>query len=323
MQLSVIIPVYNVEKYVARAISSILQNGLDQADYEIVVVDDESPDASLSIVRDLAVSHPQIKIISQKNKGLGGARNTGIRNASGSYVLFLDADDWINPGMLRNIVDHIAKKGLDILEFGAAGVDPDGKTVFTNAMTSHGKDYNGLEYVKRYRYMWSACNKIYNANFLKQNELYFEEHIYSEDFEFFTRVMPKVAKMEAIDLVVAGFYQSADSITRNNDPGKKQKLYTDLITIIDKLKTALHSADSVAQKDFYLEHAGILVTTLFFQFVKNGESFATAMQYRNLLRAKGLFMTSHRISPFSKDIFRRIFVRHFFMLRLLMRFRKQ
>ncbi|MDP3313044.1 glycosyltransferase family 2 protein [Lutibacter sp.] len=88
MLLSVIIPVYNVEKYIEKCILSVIDSNMQIEDYEIIVVDDGSHDKSVSIVRNNMLSFPQIKLISQKNKGLGGARNTGVLHASGDYVLF-------------------------------------------------------------------------------------------------------------------------------------------------------------------------------------------------------------------------------------------
>ena len=82
-KLSVIIPVYNVEAYVEKCIQSIKQNGLEESQYEIIVVDDESPDKSVELIRNTFPNDPGITIISQKNKGLGGARNTGIKAAQG------------------------------------------------------------------------------------------------------------------------------------------------------------------------------------------------------------------------------------------------
>ena len=117
MLLSVIIPVYNVEKYIEKCILSVVNNNLQINEYEIIVIDDESPDNSVSIVRSMLKIHPQIKLISQKNKGLGGARNTGVLNASGEYVLFLDADDYLKENALKNVITFASENKLDILGY--------------------------------------------------------------------------------------------------------------------------------------------------------------------------------------------------------------
>ena len=83
MKLSVIIPVYNVEKYIEKCILSVINNDLELIEYEIIVVDDESPDGSVIIIKKMQKRYPQVKLFRQNNLGLGGARNTGIKNASG------------------------------------------------------------------------------------------------------------------------------------------------------------------------------------------------------------------------------------------------
>ncbi len=319
-KLSVIIPVYNVAQYVEKCLRSVLDNDLAQQDIEIIVVDDQSPDHSVEIVRDIARDHPNITVISQKNKGLGGARNTGIVHATGAYILFLDADDWINPGMLSKTVHHVLNTQVDVLEFGAEGITPDGTITYRNAISSNGTNYSGVVYALRFHYMWSACNKLYRTAFLKENELYFMEQIYFEDLEFFTRMIPKVQQMQAVDDIVASFYQSGDSITRHNSDAKKQKAYRDIVTIIERLHGQLVKVDrqQTGQRQFYLQYLGILVVTLFYQFVKNRERAALADTYRTELRQGGMYYVDHRIVPAQKDVFRRIFLKNFWLLRILL-----
>ena len=129
IQLSIIIPMYNVEKYIHKCIHSVVQNNLKRDDFEIIIVDDESPDNSLSIATEIAKEFDNITIISQKNKGLGGARNTGIQNAKGKYVLFLDSDDFYTPNSLETILKIAFDNELEILEFGAIVVDSTNKII--------------------------------------------------------------------------------------------------------------------------------------------------------------------------------------------------
>ena len=101
--VSVIVPVYNVENYIAQTIDSVLQQ--TYTNFEILVIDDESPDRSVAIIREF--DDPRIKIISQENRGLAGARNTGIRHAQGDYLAFLDSDDLWLPDKLARHVKHL------------------------------------------------------------------------------------------------------------------------------------------------------------------------------------------------------------------------
>ncbi|GEP50380.1 hypothetical protein FNO01nite_10520 [Flavobacterium noncentrifugens] len=319
-KLSVIIPVYNVERYIEKCIGSVLNNDLAENDFEIIVVNDETPDNSLAIVESIAAKHANIIVISQQNKGLGGARNTGIKNATGEYILFLDADDWINPGMLSKTLSEARNAQVDMLEFGAEGITPDGKITYHNSLSSEGKSCNGFDYTQHYNYMWSACNKLYRTQFLKDNALYFMEHIYFEDLEFFTRLIPKASKIQAIPEIVASFYQSGDSITRNTSTAKKQKAYRDIVTIAQNLHDHYIKIDHSKKNEqgFYLQYLGILVVTLFFQFFKNSESFELAKAYRKELQDKDLYYIGHKIIPSHKDWFRRIFLKNFMLFRILL-----
>ncbi|HEY9298747.1 MAG TPA: glycosyltransferase family 2 protein, partial [Phormidium sp.] len=102
-QASVIIPVYNVQKYIAAAVQSVLDQTYEN--FELLIVDDGSPDCSVEVCQQF--TDPRIKIIRQKNRGLAGARNTGIRHAQGEYLAFLDGDDFWEPEMLAKNIAHL------------------------------------------------------------------------------------------------------------------------------------------------------------------------------------------------------------------------
>lgn len=101
--VSVIVPTYNVEKYISSAVLSVLNQTYEN--FELLIIDDGSPDRSVEICQQF--TDPRIKIISQKNRGLAGARNTGIRHAQGEYLAFLDGDDFWEPEMLAKNVAHL------------------------------------------------------------------------------------------------------------------------------------------------------------------------------------------------------------------------
>ena len=102
--LSIIIPVYNVEKYLAQCLDSVLYP--DMPEYEIVCVNDGSTDSSPAILSQYAAKYPgQIRIVNRPNGGLGAASNTGIENALGKYITFLDSDDYYAPGAVAEMLD--------------------------------------------------------------------------------------------------------------------------------------------------------------------------------------------------------------------------
>lgn len=99
VEISVIIPLYNGEKYIKRCYESIINQDFDK-EVEIIFVDDGSSDNSLKILNELKKNNPKITVISQQNKNVGGARNTGLKIAKGKYVSFIDIDDFISSDFL-------------------------------------------------------------------------------------------------------------------------------------------------------------------------------------------------------------------------------
>jgi glycosyltransferase involved in cell wall biosynthesis len=320
MKLSVIIPIYNVEKYIEKCIKSLLDNDLGFSEYEIIVVDDESPDNSLNIVKELANQYSNIKIISQKNKGLGGARNTGISNSSGEYLLFLDSDDWYLNNTLKNLISIADKYNLEILEFAAQGITSNGGISFHFFNSTNKNVLSGVAYYNTIRYLNSACNKLYKRNFLVNNNLFFLEKIFIEDFEFNTRVFFKAKRVMATDYLVAQFLQSENSITRNNDISKKEKVINDFIQIIqitnDLYLKEVNSKDREL-KLFFEERISFLVTTLFFQLLKYKTSYTYKKKIKKQLEQKGLLFTDIIIYDKNKDLFRKIIIKNFFLFKIV------
>lgn len=320
MKLSVIIPVYNVEKYIEKCINSLLDNDLEVSEYEIVVVDDASPDGSLSIVQEIAKRHSNIKIISQENKGLGGARNSGILISKGDYLLFLDSDDWYLNNTLNTLISIADTNELEILEFAAQGILPNGKIAFHYQNSTNENILSGVDYYNSIRYLNSACNKLYKRSFLVDNNFFFLERIYIEDFEFNTRAFYKAKRVMATDSLVAQFLQSENSITRNNDFSKKEKVVNDFIKIIQITKdlylSSINNIDG-ATKLFFQERLSFLVATLFFQLLKYKVSFSNMKKVKIQLESKGIYYVDFKILDRKKDIFRRIIIKNFFLFKFL------
>jgi glycosyltransferase involved in cell wall biosynthesis len=315
MKLSVIIPMYNVEQYLEKCVSSVCEQDFLEDDFELILVDDESPDNSLAVAITLSTNIKNIKIISQKNKGLGGARNTGILNATGVYLLFLDSDDWLLPNVLRELVEQAYKDNLDVLEFAAQGISKNGKVLYH--VTNKSKLFNsGYEYYNSVRYMHSACNKLYKTSFLIENNLLFLENIYIEDFEFNTRVLQKVKKIKATNHLVARFLQSDNSITRTTDHVKKNKMVLDIIQVI-KITDRLYKNQKNTKESqlFYLERLNFLIATLFYQLIKNKATYKEIIDLKLKLQDNEIFYINHKIFDFRKNLLRIIFLKNIWIFK--------
>ena len=129
MKYSIIVPVYNVEQFLETCIESILHQNF--IDYEIIAVNDGSTDGSKEILEDYLKKTERLKVIHQRNKGLGGARNTGIQTATGDYLLLLDSDDYLEMNALETLATYLDKYNLDILAFDCNKVDIEGNIIET------------------------------------------------------------------------------------------------------------------------------------------------------------------------------------------------
>lgn len=124
--ISIIIPVYNAEKELKKCVESILRQ--TQKNIEIILIDDGSADASLSICQKYAVGDCRVKVVHQKNAGVSAARNAGIEVANGQYIGFVDSDDWIEPQMYERLLSEAERTGSDVVMCDATTVYDDGRT---------------------------------------------------------------------------------------------------------------------------------------------------------------------------------------------------
>lgn len=318
-KISIIIPMYNVAQYLKKCIDSVYAQGLQDSDFEVVIIDDESLDDSLDKAKKLTLEKKNVIIISQKNKGLGGARNTGIEYATGTYVLFLDSDDFLLPNKLKNIIKVAKENDLDVLEFGAKGIDKNGNIVYSISVCSENMVFNGIEYYRKFRYMDSACNKLYKRDFLNKNNLRFVEKIYVEDYEFNTRVFAIAQKVMAIPTIVSHFLQSTNSITRNNHPEKLKKMKQDIIEVIKQIENQKNNS-SIEKHDFYNQRLSFLTATLFYQLFKNKASYNDFVDLKSQLTNDKMLFFNYPIYDKKKNYFRLIILKNFFLIKWITKY---
>lgn len=306
-ELSIIIPIYNVEKYIRSCLDSVYRQNIDHNHFEVVVIDDESPDNSRFIVEEYAKDKDNIIIISQKNKGLGGARNTGIEQAQGKYLLFLDSDDYYLDNTLGMLINQCVQLSVDVLEFGAQGVNEDGKITYSKIFTNSGI-YSGVDYYSKTNCMDSACNKIYLREFLISHNLFFLERIYIEDYEFNTRVFLKAKRFASTSLLVACFFQNQSSITRNTDRSKRLKLRLDLITVMEHIKSLTYDFDDKRSISLIEERLTFLNVSLFYQLFKDKCKLFEYKEVKNKLYKLDLIYLNHPLKNKKKNLFRSVFL---------------
>ena len=185
MKFSIIIPVYNVEKYIERCLLSILKQ--DYSDYEIIVVDDGSKDRSGAICDKFAQKYENITVIHIPNSGVSNARNTALAKARGEYVWFIDSDDYIETNALEIIESHIEKyDNMDLLIFDAIVVNEEGREL--GRITCNLPCGQSMKFETHKNFVFantSLWNRIYRTEIIRNNQLLFEHNItIAEDLLF-------------------------------------------------------------------------------------------------------------------------------------------
>lgn len=187
--ISIIMPMYNVEKYVGDAIRSVIAQ--TWKDFELIVIDDGSTDNSQFAARLAIGQDPRVRLISQPNKGLGAARNHGLEMARGSYIYFLDSDDLLTPEALKVCMDQIIGPGLDFVTFSGKTFSdfPDLQAKFPQySRPNILEPINGRDLLLRHHgsgaYYSSVCLYIFSRSLIEPMRLRFDEGFLHEDEGF-------------------------------------------------------------------------------------------------------------------------------------------
>lgn len=242
MKLTIIVPVYNVEAFLNKCIDSLLDQDFSSAEYEIILVDDGSTDASVQICDEYAEAHDNVRVVHQINGGLSAARNTGIRMAKGEYVQFVDSDDYLNAQVLRRIIEFAQSENLDILRINYQNVDAAGRIFEPNKYSKPFVDYSeevcdGLTFLnERLGFACYAVQFVVRTTLLQQEGNGFKEGILFEDLEWAPRILLQAARVASSKTMVYNYLFRKGSITRGVDLGKKEKVVNNKLYLVGLLK---------------------------------------------------------------------------------------
>ena len=243
LNLSIIIPVYNVEVYLQRCVESVENQDIPHSDYEVVLVNDGSTDRSAEICSALVEKYANIKLISKENGGLSSARNAGLEVAKGEYVMFVDSDDYIYPNVLKCLLDCCKTNNLDVCHFYYNVADTNDKTTRAVSPFGYNKVLSGEEVFNCYM-IGSACANIVRSSILRDHDLQFCVGIIHEDVEFMTRLLCYVNRLMVVDMDVYHYTFNPNSLWRAMRPEKKRQ------ELLDSLKVCeLQQQFASTQKD--------------------------------------------------------------------------
>lgn len=290
-RLSILVPVYNVERYLSKCVDSLLNQDLSSDEYEIILVDDGSLDRCSDICDEYASSYANIKVVHRENGGLSVARNSGFGVAQGKYIQFVDSDDYLEPNVLKTLVEKMENDNLDVLRFNYQNINEKYEVFEPNKISKPFVDYkdeicDGLTFLTER--LGTAC---YAVQFIIRRELFdncrFKEGIYFEDVEWTPRVLLKAKRVTSTDLMVYNYLMRTGSITKSVEERKKRKVLSDKLLLINSLKEQMCVLDD--KRWFEGMIAQTAVSILVYLSVNFYES---RKQYIDLLNEKKIFPLS-------------------------------
>jgi len=274
MKISVIIPVYNKEKYIKKCLESLINQTLTEI--EIICINDGSTDDSLRIIEEYSKQDSRIKVFSQENKGPGHARNQGLKYSKGEYIAFIDADDWIEIDSLELLYDNAKKYDSELVFFNAIEHLPNNQL---NKRTYFPEDIEGVFNYKNKKDIVMnnfliVCTKLHKFSFLKENDIQFSDSELFEDVFFHIKSTINAEKITYVNKYFYN-YRRTEKNTRQSDSIKSNKSFIFLDTIneiklllieknayeilednfikfkLTELNNLFNNVDTLYKKDFY------------------------------------------------------------------------
>ena len=269
-RLSIIVPMYNSKAYLPKCIGSLLHQDIPFDDYEIILVNDGSPDGSKNVAEDYASRFSNITVLSQENKGTSGARNTGIRHACGKYVYFVDPDDYILENSLRCVLDQMDAESLDVLRFAYTEVDENyqpTKSCKHPEMPDYSPEImDGCTFMAQRLgvacYVWTY---IFRTSIIVDNGIFFIEGDYFDDTPWLPKVMRKARRVNSLDIKRHFYLIRSNSLVQAvNEKAIQKKISGEqfLIEELGKQKKECNNANAAKWYDMMIAHCVVTLLNL-------------------------------------------------------------
>lgn len=304
MKLSIVIPVYNVEPFIRGTLDSIYKQGVDESLFEVIVVNDGTPDNSMAIVEMFADAHTNLAIINQKNQGLSAARNAGMKLALGDYVWFVDSDDTITDGSLLKIMCLLSEySDIEIFCFD-----------YNEIKNKQIKNVISIFTKKSYSCYYNHCDSgyfynrklpiglvqrfLFSHDFLIKFNLEFTSGIYHEDLDFLVRCYVRATKVLPLNYKIYNYnLRESGSITTTFN----MKRFEDMLSIVRNFRKLSQNANNNNGVTIYENGIFSLCNELLLS------SYSGQSEYRRFLKTfkvelKGYLLTSY-LKSLSKNSF--------------------
>lgn len=277
--LSIIIPCYNVEKYVYACLESCIKQKIEPASYELIVINDGSTDNTIMVVDQFCSLYAdvEVRIVNQANKGLSGARNAGLSAARGEYILFLDSDDTLVENTIQDILSEAKGANLDMMWFQHMLVDEIGNTL---ELPERDRKENVSQFVQSgkefllhdFNHSCMVCMFIFKRKFLISNQIIFTEGLYLEDVIFTLTCLKYCERIKYMPVCAYKYLMRSDSIMR--DPKKISKRAYDAMIVADKLMDVYRDDNNPKTVDWVKDFANSIIQYNLRRLVKNADKEA-------------------------------------------------
>lgn len=316
VKVSVIVPVYNVEKYLDVCLDSLINQTFE--DFEIICINDGSTDSCLNILRQYAKLDSRIKIFSQKNLGLSAARNAGMKQAKGEYITFVDSDDFLSPVAIERMCKNISENDSDFMFSYACQIQPQGFSLWElpnkKDFTAHiktpvfcEKDLDAEFYLKM---LFSAWAKMYKKSFIQNFS--FPEGLIFGDLPFFAQCWLNAEKI-SYDLEPLYFYRkSSSAIWQFIDIFEINRLVTNIFKEAgkyEKYKTILLVSQMESSLVRALETSGTTKREMFNLIQKTYGNIDFSSYDMEILKRKNIYYAYQKILNKSYRDFRQFEIR--------------
>lgn len=295
MKFSIIVPIYNVEKYLKKCLESI--KAQTYLNYEVLLIDDGSLDGSSDIAKGFSLNNKKFHYYHKANGGLSDARNYGLSLANGDYILFVDSDDFIEKDLLSELAPF-ADKEVDVIKFLFQKVDENNKIIYKEPI--YGDQSVAYErYVRIHPLIEPAWSYAYRKRFLIANNLQYEKGRIHEDYGLTSYALALADRINSIPYHGYNYLvRSSDSIT--TDPSKLKKRMDDIIFFYDQSLERASQINEVKKRKAYLDR----MSTGVFGIAKvlNGEdlnNFLIAIKKRKVYQNLAIYSPRSLIKYFT------------------------
>lgn len=320
IKLSIIVPVYNVEQYIRPCFESIFNQGLNDDEFEVIIINDGTKDKSMEMIEDIIHQHENITIINQENQGLSVARNNGMVQAKGEYIQFVDSDDIVIPNSIPYLLNHAlsSKAELVIADFIKMNNEEistlNASQICQSASTVQsvcGKDMLSIPLHSGYSCVWRT---LYNKKFLDKHNLRFIPGIYYEDVPFTYQCYLKAKAYLKINWRLIIYRIRPQSIITSSFNKKKGLDYSIVVSELWNLSKNKRLDIQLQQKlknDTFAFYKGLIDTILLCNNLKNSEKLeiinylkelAPDLSFRNGIKQSLYTFAIHRYAKLKQAI---------------------